>query len=287
MKDYELKMIAPAKINYILEVGSKRKDGYHDVLTIFQTVSLYDELYFKELPGELVVTTDSQILEEEKENLVYKSAELLKRVLKINRGAHIHLKKKIPIGAGLGGGSSDAATAIKGLSRLWGLKLSKEDMFRFATSLGSDVPFFVNGGIAIGRGRGEIVSSVRQGAKPRINMLLVCPDEEISSAWAYQKWDEEGSPVGGDGIDEFMKALFRNDFAGMVEQMHNDFEPLIFKYYPVVEKIKVMLRENGALGSLMSGSGPTVFGIFDNEDEVDTAAEKLRQLGRVFTVRTV
>lgn len=287
MSQNQLKMKAPAKINYVLEIGEKRKDGFHEISTVFQTISLYDELTFSEAPRDIEVQTDNDSLKETEKNLVFRAANLIRRVKNINKGAKIVLKKNIPIGSGLGGGSSDAACTLRGLNKLWNLNLPETDMISYAAQLGADVPFFLKGGLATGKGKGEKLSNVGAGMKPRLPLVMICPPFGISTAEVYRMWDEENYSSRGRGLDEFMRAVYKKDMRCIAEALYNDFEDLVIKKHPVISEVKQALIKTGALGSLMSGSGSAVYGIFPDERSADNAVEFLGSQGNAVKVFTI
>ena len=256
---------APAKINWFLKVSGKRKDGYHDILSLMQCVALYDSLTFEESDG-MDVVTDAPIPPEA--NLVYRAMVLLKQMCGVSVGARITLSKDIPMAAGLGGGSSDAATALTGLSRLWNLDLTISELAQLGGRLGSDVPFFFYGPSALVEGRGEIVSAVS--SRRSWTILLVKPLLEVSAAWAYGQLDKGASSAEvltkeHDNIRLFSQSLENGDFALLSSVRRNDLEPPVIRRYPVIGDIREAMIGMGALFSSMSGSGPTVFGVFDSE----------------------
>jgi len=287
MESYHLKIKAPAKINYFLEIEGLRNDDYHEIVVIFQTISLFDELFFEEKEGDIEVFTDSEDLQEPGRNLIYKAASLLRRLKSVERGAKIFLRKNIPIGAGLGGGSSDAACVLTGLSILWGLDPEDPILLECAQKLGADVPFFLSGGTALGRGRGDIISPLEMEKKPDLPILLVCPDFRISSADAYKLWDEENCSSRGEGPEQLVNAFFRNDLNGMANNVFNDFEKPVTRHYPVIKEIKKALLKEGAMAALMSGSGSAVYGIFDNPEKIDRVSKTMKFPGRIIKTKTI
>jgi 4-diphosphocytidyl-2-C-methyl-D-erythritol kinase len=267
----KLKLRAPAKINWFLSVLGKRDDGYHDIASPMQCVSLFDELSFEHAEDiQLISGMDVPAAE----NLVYRAALLLKKVSSYRKGAKITLKKNIPLAAGLGGGSSDAASALIGLNRLWGLEYGNDQLMRIAAGIGSDVPFFIEGHLSLVEGRGEKVRALKSGTT--VPMLLVKPDLEISSGWAYRNCETELTKKSID-IKLFCQALDGKDFARLKEMVFNDLESAVVKEYPVVAEIKKMLSENGAVVASMSGSGPTVFGVFDSTADAERASRNMGQ----------
>jgi len=263
----------PAKINWFLSVLGKRKDGYHEISSLMQTVSLYDLLTF-EHSGKIEVITDADIPVEE--NLIYKAAILLKKKLSLKKGAAITLKKEIPISAGLGGGSSDAACALMGLNRLWELELTNEELTSLGGTLGSDIPFFFRGPLASVKGRGEIVTPLKTKA-PAV-LLLVNPNLSISTKWAYSEISKALPELtkNENNIKLFCQALDRQDFKSIALMMKNDLEIPVIREFKVIGELKGKLLAMGARASLMSGSGSTVFGVFEDREEAEKAAGAMR-----------
>ncbi|MDP1758647.1 MAG: 4-(cytidine 5'-diphospho)-2-C-methyl-D-erythritol kinase, partial [Thermodesulfovibrionales bacterium] len=220
------------------------------------------------------VITDADIPPEE--NLVYRAAVLLKEKLSVNKGAVITLRKEIPVSAGLGGGSSDAACALSGLNRLWELGLKDEELVKFGGMLGSDVPFFFKGPIAVVRGRGEIVAGLKAVSKHII--VIVKPALGISTKWAYSEMSKLLLELTkrDNNIKLFCHALERQDFKSIALMMKNDLELPVIREFQVIGEIKDRLLAMGAEASLMSGSGPTVFGVFNSREKAEDAAEAMR-----------
>lgn len=261
---------APAKINWFLNILRKRQDGYHDILSLMQCVTLYDSLSFEQ-SEETDVVTDAPI--PLAQNLVYKAAMLMKETARVSTGARITLKKETPLQAGLGGGSSDAAFTIMGLNRLWSLGLSQGEMMKLGETLGSDVPFFFNGAVALAEGRGEVVSPLR--INKSYTILLVKPTINVSTEWAYSQVDSsrEGLTKKANNIKLFCQALENGDFGLLSSIQGNDLELLVVRKYPVIDEIKQELLNSGAVFSSMSGSGPTVFGVFETDEKTVAARE--------------
>lgn len=275
MKEEFLSLKAPAKINWFLYVINKRRDGYHNIYSLMQCVSLYDILKFEYCDGIEIITNASIPY---KENLVYKAVVLLKKFLSTERGVRITLQKNIPIGAGLGGGSSDAAYTIMGLNKLWRLNLSKRDLIQIAQEIGSDVPFFLNGKIAIVEGKGEKIKKLN--FNKEILLILIKPDIKISTSWAYNQYDvikknRRLTKIDLD-IKLFFQALEKEDFKFLNDLIYNEFIEIVFKEYPILKKLKNKMLEEGALLTGMSGSGPTLFGIYKNEDDAKKALRNIK-----------
>ncbi len=260
---------APAKINWFLFIKGIRDDGYHDIVSPMQCVSLFDVLSFEEAP-EIELVSDLDI--PPGDNLVYKAAIVLKQSASYAGGARIVLKKNVPLAAGLGGGSSDAAQTLIGLNRLWELGLKEEELMELGAGIGSDVPFFIGGPFSVVEGRGEIVKKLKTG--PPVWMLLVKPDVGVSASWAYGKYTAELTKKAVD-IKLFCLALERKDFTALRPMVFNDLEKGVIEKYRVVADIKEMLLENGAEIASMSGSGSVVFGVFRSEEEARRASMRM------------
>jgi len=265
----KISLKAPAKINWFLSVLNKREDGYHNIISPMQCVDLFDTLSFEEAE-ELHVLSDLDIPAEM--NLVHKAAVLLKKVSLHKSGAMIELKKNIPVAAGLGGGSSDAAYTLIGLNRLWGLNFDKGVLMRLAAELGSDVPFFLAGPLALIEGRGERVTELN--TEGSMIILLVKPEIAVSTSWAYNLFETRLTKKPVD-IKLFCQALVRKNFAFLRDTVFNDLEDVVIRRFPVISDIKRRLAQDGALLSLMSGSGSAVFGVFNTKEEAVRASKNM------------
>ena len=257
-----------AKINLHLRVLGKRGDGFHEIFTVFQTISLADELTF-ESSGKLELQCEDPSVPAGDTNLIIRAA----RELSSDRGARITLRKQIPMGGGLGGGSSNAATALIGLNRLWGLERSVKELDLVGAGLGSDVPFFLSGGTAIGSGRGTEIESVEDfGAS---NLVVVTPDVHVSTGEAYTGIQAENLTIAeANRILRVCRSEAESpDF--LRSALVNDFEPTVFARFPEIGRAKKMLLQFGANRALMSGSGASVFGIFDKEETRQAALKAL------------
>ncbi len=268
-----LRAYAPAKINLGLEVVRRRRDGYHDIETIFQTIDFSDELVFHESaePGSFRLDIQGVKAPEGSDNLVAQAWSLMReKAGKSPRGLRLELLKRIPLGAGLGGGSSDAAAMLLGLNRYWRLNLAQEDLGELAAQLGSDVPFLLRGGTAIGRGRGEKLEplpALSQGV-----FLLVNPGIAISSGWAYEqiKLGLTRNPY-RISVEQVKAFIMRFPAPGMV--LKNRLEDVVYPAHPVMGEIAEALDESGAVHVSMSGSGSTLYGTFADASQ----AEKVRE----------
>jgi 4-diphosphocytidyl-2-C-methyl-D-erythritol kinase len=263
-----LHLRAPAKINWFLSVLGKRDDGYHDIKSLMQCIRLYDDLLFHHADTVEVISDVDIPLED---NLIYKAASLIQRYTSCREGVKIILRKNIPVSAGLGGGSSNAAYTLLGLNMLWDLGLSKRELCTIGLEIGSDVPFFLNGSSALVEGRGEKVTPLNI-SSPMV-FLLVKPPVSVSTAWAYKNMKKlTKTPV---DIKLFCQALKKKDFACLSSMLKNDLERVVVKKYPVVSKVKEKLLEKGAFISAMSGSGPTAFGVFESNEKAVSAAREM------------
>lgn len=255
-----------AKINLGLRVLGKREDGFHEICTVFQSISLADEISFEE-SERLELISDNADVPTDGSNLIFRAA----RSLDPERGARIKLTKRIPMGGGLGGGSSNAAVALIGLNRLWGLGMSVDDLARIGTRLGSDVSFFFRGGTALGSGRGNELEEMPDISAS--NMALVTPNVHVSTAKAYASIGAEN--LTNEGANRILRVC-RSE-VGFTDlsaaALINDFEPTVFAEFPEIRRAKQRLLEHGAGQALMSGSGASVFAVFD-KDETRQAALK-------------
>jgi len=262
-----LSLEAPAKINWSLAVLGKRTDGFHEIRSLIQKVDLHDTLQFEDA-DEIELITSSPI--ETSENLVFKAALALREHLNISRGVRVKLIKHIPIAAGLGGGSSDAASALRGLCTLWNAEVPSGELASIAASIGSDVPFFLGPPASFAEGRGERLTPAA--INRRSCLLLVKPNFEVSAAWAYGRVRQYSATV--PDVVRMVDGLNQGDFPSIASSVINDLEGPVEAAHPAIGEIKGKLREEGALLSLMSGSGPTVFGVFRGRPEALRAAEK-------------
>jgi len=257
---------APAKINWFLRVTGKRSDGYHQIISLMEPISLYDTLRFS-LSERLRVSGDPPI--PDGENLIYRSASLIREYGKVKSGASIEYKKGIPMQAGLGGGSSDAAATLLGLDRLWRLDLSREDLIRLGSLIGSDVPFFIERRLAIVTGRGEIVKPL--GLHTKKTILLIKPPFGVSTGVVYRNLNTYRAPL---DEREVIDGLLTEGDRYLSKIASNDLEAPAFHLHPELGEIKKGLTEAGALVSLLSGSGSTVFGLFSDRKSAKAASER-------------
>jgi 4-diphosphocytidyl-2-C-methyl-D-erythritol kinase len=263
-----------AKINLYLRVFGRRPDGFHNIETVFHSISLNDTLRLSPDEHGLSLEARGQPVPQDASNLAVKAAERLLKGKSV--GARIEIDKRIPVGAGLGGGSADAAGTILGLDRLYGLGTPRRDMMEIARDVGSDVAFMLDGGCAVGTGRGEMLRAVEP--LPEMATVLVIPSMSIDTGWAYNSLKMRLTSPRSD-LSMITNALERGDVASLKDLLWNDFEGLIFEKYPLVQQIKQDLLGCGAVGALMSGSGPVVYGLFDRHDEAEACTKRLSAKG--------
>lgn len=275
---------AAAKINLAIDVLRKRPDGYHDVSMIMQSVALYDTITVRALRGEIKVTSNTDKIPVDDSNIVYKAAQLLKTKYNVKEGVLINIDKTIPVAAGLAGGSADAALTIKLLNKAWDLRLSKSEILEAGKKLGSDVPFCIQGGTALAEGLGEKLTSLR--GIPDCLILLAKPAADISTKEVYEGLSLEDIKERPD-IKDMVRCINEGNLEGISQNMCNVLETVTIKKCPQIKELKEKLMEYGALGSMMSGSGPTVFGIFKDNSSAYNAYDHIKHMvNDVFVVRT-
>lgn len=280
-----LTLYAPAKVNLTLSVGDRRPDGYHDVSTVMQAVGLYDTLILTHGGAGLTLTCTDPAVPSDATNLVLRAAGRFFEETKLPvPDLHLHLRKRIPSQAGLGGGSSDAAAVLRALRTLYAPDISDGRLETLAARLGSDVPFFIRGGTQLATGRGEVVSPLPQLAAGWF--VVVKPDEGYSTAEMYRRLDEPGSLLVRNS--RYMQdAVAANNVHAVAVELHNSFERVVPKDSSL-RTIKDALRAQGALGTLLSGSGSAVFGLFDDQSAAAAAAVALKKTWPwVFVARPV
>lgn len=277
-----MRLRAFAKINLGLDILGKRDDGYHEVRMIMQTIQMYDVLDIRrsERPGISLISNFPFVPNDER-NLVYKAAKLLMDEFHINEGISVKLDKFIPVSAGMAGGSTDAAAALVGVNRLFDLKLTEKDLMERGVKIGADVPYCIMRGTALAEGIGEKLTRIPQ--IPKCGILIGKPAVNVSTKMAYESLNLSEITDHPD-IDGIMEALKKDDLYGVTSRMKNVFEPGIIARYPVIQKIKDVMESHGALKALMSGSGPTVFGVFDDDGKLEEAAAALRESNLAKTV---
>lgn len=271
----ELQLRAYGKINLGLDVVRKREDGYHELRMIMQTVGLYDELKMKVIPeDEIRLSVNLSFLPTNENNLICKAIAMLKQEFGIQEGIEARLEKRIPVAAGMAGGSSDAAAALVGMNRLFRLGLSKKQLMEYGVRLGADVPYCVMRGTALSEGIGEILTPLPP--MPSCYILLAKPGISVSTKYVYQNLKANELTDHPD-IDGIVDSLKNGDLQGICDRLGNVLETVTIKDHPMIDEIKTFLIEQGASGALMSGSGPTIFGIFQEKSTARKALENMRQ----------
>ena len=267
---------ALAKINLGLDVLGKRENGYHDVRMVMQTIYLYDNVTINRTkePG-IQVETNLFFLPVDENNLAYRAAKMLIEEFDIKEGVHITLEKHIPVAAGMAGGSSNAAAVLVGMNQLFQLGLSREELMERGVLLGADVPYCVMRGTVLAEGIGEVLTPLPP--LPKCYVLIAKPGISVSTKVVYEKLDS-GKIENHPDIDGLLEGLEKQDIRQIAEAMGNVLERVTIEDYPVIEKIKDAMKEAGALNAMMSGSGPTVFGIFEDRKTAREAQIKLREM---------
>ncbi len=262
-----------AKINLTFDILGKLDDGYHKIETLLHEISISDEVILEEIKEDKIIVECSIMELSGEKNIAYKTAKLLKDKLGIKKGVRIKIKKNIPVGAGLGGGSSNAANILKGLNELWNLNLTNLMLMSFAQELGTDVPFFIVGGTAFGYNHGEMLERVNLNEK--FKLILIKPEISVETKSAYSLADAHAIKLEkSNSTQKALKAIAEKK--PIINLLHNDFEEVIFSKYPDIKEIKNTLLDNGASASLMTGSGSCVYGIFPDDKIRMKAYEKLK-----------
>jgi len=285
-----IKLRSYAKLNLYLDIGEKLDNGYHNIETIFQTINLFDEIKIEKLnePTYRIVCNNPEVPVGE-ESIVYQAIEILMKGK--NKGVAVSIDKKIPLASGLGGGSSNVASILLGICKLFQIKVRFSQLIAIATSLGMDIPFFIERGTVYARGRGEILFPLTLEDRP-IHLILVNPGIAISTKWAYQAFDEDkkddlNKPILD--IDRYINQKDVMSISKIRKYIYNRFDSIICKKYPLISKIKSQLIELGALSATISGSGPTVYGVMENEQKADEVYKKLKNqypfVYRAMTIR--
>lgn len=272
---FEMKIRALAKINLGLDVVRRREDGYHEVRMIMQTIRLYDRLSLKKLrKPEIKVKTNLYYLPENENNLVYKAAKLLQEEFQIKEGIHIDLKKFIPVAAGMAGGSSDAAAVLYGMNKMFRLGLSQQDLMERGVKLGADVPYCIMRGTVLAEGIGEELTPLPPA--PVCKVLIAKPPISVSTKFVYEnlKLDEHTAHP---DIDALVKDIQTGNLHDLASHMGNVLESVTIPNYPVIALIKEQMIKDGALNAMMSGSGPTVFGLFEDAGKAEEAYRSMKE----------
>ena len=274
MDKIELK--AYGKINIGLDVIRKREDGYHDLDMIMQTGGVYDDVIISREDGtqtyEIEVSTDADILPNDKGNLAFMAAKVLMEAYDIKSKVKIHINKRIPIAGGMAGGSADCAAVLRGVNQLFQLGLTDEQLQEYGVKLGADVPYCIVGGTKRAQGIGEILTDLP--TPPKCYVIIAKPDAFVSTKFVYshiRPAQIENHP----DIDGIIESIKAGDLYGMCEKIANVMEDVTIPEYPIIQKVKDILKSNGAVNALMSGSGPTVFGIYDDEEKAKQSMDAL------------
>ena len=275
----QIRLKALAKINLGLDVLRRKEDGYHEVKMIMQTIGLHDQIHIRKIEeDEIRIRTNLYYLPNNENNLAYKAAKLLKDEFQLPGGVSIHLKKVIPVAAGMAGGSSDAAAVLFGMNKMYHLKLSQQELMDRGVCLGADVPYCIMRGTALAEGIGEKLTVLP--AMPKCHILIAKPPINVSTKFVYENLHANDlKPEDHPEVDLQLEALQEGDLEKLVAHMGNVLERVTVPEYPVISEIKQIMVEHGALGAMMSGSGPTVFGIFTNYAQAKEAYEKLQESG--------
>ncbi|PYG89014.1 4-diphosphocytidyl-2-C-methyl-D-erythritol kinase [Ruminiclostridium sufflavum DSM 19573] len=265
---------ANAKINLSLDVLNKREDGYHNLRMIMQTVQLHDTITIQKIPSGVEIDCVASYVPNNNTNIACKAAAVMIDKYKLDAGVRIKIDKKIPVAAGLAGGSADAAAVIKGINSMFSIGIKQDELMKVGRTIGADVPYCIMGGTALAEGTGErlTVLPVLRG----IPILIIKPRIGVSTAWVYKslKLDKVGSRPDTEAL---ISAIENRDIKFIADNMRNVLESVTIAKYPVIEKIKRALLDKGAVGSMMSGSGPSVFGIFEDEEKAQNAYNKMKK----------
>lgn len=273
-----------AKINLSIDVLGKREDGYHIVEMIMQTIDLYDNIQLKELMEDnIIVKSECVYIPLNEDNIVYKAAKLIKEKMNVKKGIEISIQKNIPVAAGMAGGSSNAAAVLVGLNELWKLGLSKDELRDLGLKLGADVPFCIEGGTALAEGIGEKLTYIK-GLSEKVNILVCKPDIFVSTKEVYESLDIDNIEKRPDN-KLLIEQLKDDDIYSLSKNMVNVLEEVTSKKYSDIQFIENVIAKNDAIGTMMSGSGPTVFGFFDSEEKAAKAkVELLESYSQVYVV---
>ena len=275
----QIRLKALAKINLGLDVLRRKEDGYHEVKMIMQTIHLHDQIHIRKIEeDEIRVRTNLFYLPNNENNLAYKAAKILKDEFQIPGGVSINLRKVIPVAAGMAGGSSDAAAVLFGMNKIFGLKLSMQELMDRGVKLGADVPYCIMRGTALAEGIGEKLTELPP--MPKCHILIAKPPISVSTKFVYENlhandMKQEDHPP----VDAQIEALKEGNLEKLVANMGNVLERVTVPEYPVIDQLKQMMVEEGALGAMMSGSGPTVFGIFTDSVQAKAAYQRIEKSG--------
>ncbi|MCR5097654.1 MAG: 4-(cytidine 5'-diphospho)-2-C-methyl-D-erythritol kinase [Lachnospiraceae bacterium] len=272
-----IELRAYCKINLGLDVTGRRDDGYHLVRMIMQSVGIYDVVCLEKRVDDRIAFTCTDKSLSGDDNLCVKAARLLREAAGIDAGVDIHLIKNNPVAAGMAGGSTDAAAVLRGMDELFGLGLDRQQLIDIGVRVGADVPFCIDGGTALCEGIGEVLTPIKMG-EPRPTLLIAKPDVAVSTAGIYTRLDAIGE-FGHPDIDGLQAAIEAGDWRGAGQRLGNVLELVTTADVPQIHEIKYMMLEGGAYGALMTGSGPTVFGLFENEDAAEACRQSIDERG--------
>ena len=272
----KLTLRAMAKVNLGLDVVRRLENGYHEVKMIMQSVDLYDELTFEKTESGISLVIDKEELPADESNLIYKSAKLIAENYPLPCGVRISLKKNIPMAAGMAGDSTDAAATFHGLNHLFSLGMDIEEMKRLGVKIGADVPFCMVGGTMLSEGIGEVLTPLP--TVPQAFLVIAKPDISVSTKYVYENLHVETITKHPD-MEAVEEAIRKGDLVEMCARMENILENVTQVKYPVIAQIKEKLKENGAITALMSGSGPTVFGVFKEKSSAESACAEMQKCG--------
>ncbi|TCK93285.1 4-diphosphocytidyl-2-C-methyl-D-erythritol kinase [Natranaerovirga hydrolytica] len=278
---------ARAKINLALDIINKRPDGYHEVRMIMQTINLFDKIYIKKInKPSIIIDTNIPYIPKNKNNLMHKAATLLMEQYGISSGVYINLHKVIPVSAGLAGGSSDAAVTLIGLNKLFNLNLSYKELMAIGVQIGADIPYCIMRGTALAEGIGEQLTPLSP--MPKCYVLIAKPDINVSTAQVYSMVDIDAFEK-RPNVEAMIQGIEEQDLTKITNHMGNVLETVTIKKYPVINQIKEKMLEKGAIASMMSGSGPTVFGIFRDKKKAQKALYdfKLDNIGKNIFLTTI
>lgn len=274
MNEYHTK--AYAKVNLGLDVTGRLPNGYHAVKMILQAVDIYDELTFTKAESGIELTSDVEGLSLGEDNLIYRAAKLMMEEYGIAEGVRIHLVKNIPIAAGMAGGSTDCAATLRGMNELFACGAGSEKLRELGVKLGADVPYCVEGGTALAEGIGEVLTKLP--TPPDCTLLVAKPPIGVSTKFVYEHLDAK-EEIAHPDIDGMVEAIRAGDLQGIIDRLGNVLESVTVEEHPVITRLKERMLSLGAAGTLMSGSGPTVFGIFRDEGEAQAAYEVMKAEG--------
>jgi len=270
----EITYTSPCKFNLFLDVIDRRADGFHEVVTIIEPLSLSDRLHLRETSGKMEVYTDHPGIPDGPDNIVYQAAQLIREEAGVKRGVVIRIEKRVPAAAGLGGGSANAARTLLRLNELWELNLSPQTMVRLSAKLGSDVPFFLNPTTSLCRGRGE--ESTPLPPTPNFWSVLINPGFPISTRWAYEQLEVSSPRPPHQNLEIIIDALKRSDLSTLGNSLYNIFQEVLEPRIPRLHEILDFFRNNNTLGTILSGSGSTVIGLVATEPEAQSLAKLAR-----------